>query len=125
MAMSLVDRPRSSASSSGRTGRPSSTRSRPCGAELMRSRSSAKSSEWRLRLAARRTSCAPSLTILGIVIGVMTVIGIGLRSSRGSAELPSAELQSAGSDMITFQIQKFEAIQHGAAERRGAATART
>jgi len=50
------------------------------------------------------------LTILGIVIGVMTVIGM-VSIIQGLNKSFLSELQSAGSDMI--HIQKYEAVQMG------------
>jgi putative ABC transport system permease protein len=50
------------------------------------------------------------LTILGIVIGVMTVIGM-VSIIQGLNKSFLSELQSAGSDMI--DIQKFDAVQMG------------
>src|SRR5512136_2379244 len=50
------------------------------------------------------------LTILGIVIGVMTVIGM-VSIIQGLNKSFLSELQSAGSDMI--DIQKFDPVQMG------------
>jgi putative ABC transport system permease protein len=50
------------------------------------------------------------LTILGIVIGVMTVIGM-VSIIQGLNKSFLSELQAAGSDMI--HVQKFEAVQMG------------
>ena len=51
------------------------------------------------------------LTILGIVIGVMTVIGM-VSIIQGLNKSFLSELQSAGSDIIS--VQKYEAVQMGA-----------
>ena len=62
------------------------------------------------------------LTLLGIMIGVMTVIGM-VSIIQGLNKSFIRELESAGSDLI--MVQKYDPVLMGAADRRGADSGKT